>query len=150
MVDVLEIVKIIEDMCYVWLVESSLLLLCEGEMVVNVEKLGVYIWCKVLCYVGQVVEIGVFVCQMVVGNWFVCDLVECYGGSVIVCVVVCMIELVIVLLVMEQWVCDIVIGDLFCVLVLLFDLGEGVGLVEVVWGSLGYWLSVRWGCFECY
>ncbi len=143
--------QISEDLSHAWLADSgSASHPANGATVPLADKAGAYSWCKAPRLAGRVLETGALARQVVAGQPLARDLVALSGGNVYSRVVMRLVETARVLLAMEEWCGDIVLGESFCGEGKVPEEGRGQGLVEAARGSLGHWLSIERGRIHNY
>lgn len=143
--------QISEDLSHAWLAgEGMARHPAAGATLPLADKAGAYSWCKAPRLAGQVLETGALARQVVAGQPLARDLVTVGGGNVYSRVVMRLVETARVLLAMEAWCGDIVLGESFCDVGKVPEEGSGQGLVEAARGSLGHWLSIERGRIHNY
>ncbi|MEC9319436.1 MAG: nickel-dependent hydrogenase large subunit, partial [Pseudomonadota bacterium] len=104
-----------------------------------------YSWCKAPRLDTQVVEVGALARQAVNAHPLIMDLLKRQGSNVRLRVIARLLELAQLVPLMEQWVKQLAVGDVFCHHGSVPDYAQGAGMVEAARGSLGHWLSIEKG-----
>ena len=146
----LDMASVREDVSHSWMAGDVALAPAEGYTLPQPDKPGAYSWCKAPRLGGRVIETGALARQMVAGHPLLRDLVARHGGSITARVVARLLEIVLVLPAMEDWVRKIQPGAAFCLPAIALENAQGMGLVEAARGGLGHWLDVRDGKLHNY
>ena len=109
-----------------------------------------YTWCKAPRLAGRPMEVGALARQQVNGHPLIRDLVAHGGSNVMSRVVARLLEIALVVMAMERWIGQLVVGEPYCAQGAVPDEGVGRGMMEAARGSLGHWLDVRQGRIHNY